>query len=92
MKLIMIKSFVITIIFSILIEMIKLAFFSFRFAEQVLNSELSIEQKITDTLTDNTINVKNLSRPELMQFLERKLERKSWESQPSVFNGSKDHG
>ena len=70
--------------------MIRLNKFSYRFAEQVLNSKLSIKQEIESILTDPSIDLKNLSRPEFNALLDRKFVEKGWESQPSVFNEPKD--
>ena len=70
--------------------MIRLRKFSYRFAEQVLNSRLSIKQEIEKILTDPKIDLANLSRPEFNSILEKKFVEKGWESQPSVFNEPKD--
>jgi len=64
--------------------------FSFRFAEQVLNSKLSLKQEIEDILSDPSIDVSSLSRPKFNEVLEKKFVGKGWESQPSVFNEPND--
>ena len=43
--------------------------FSYRFAEQVLNSKLAIKQEIEGILTDSNINISSLSRPEFNRVL-----------------------
>lgn len=42
---------------------IRLKNFSFRFAEQVLNSRLSLKQEIDSVLTDPTLKDSDLTRP-----------------------------
>jgi hypothetical protein len=63
---------------------------SFRFAEQVLNSKLTLKQEIENILTDSTIIVSSLSRPAFNEILEQKFVSKGWQSQPSVFNEPND--
>lgn len=70
--------------------MIRLRRFSYRFAEQVLNSKLSLKQEIENILTDSTIDVSTLSRPHFNKILEEKFVGKGWESQPPVFDEPKD--
>ncbi|MFC2122121.1 BglII/BstYI family type II restriction endonuclease [Bacteroidota bacterium] len=60
--------------------------FSYRFAEQVLNSKLAIKQEIEGTLTDSSINISSLSRPEFNRVLKDSFVNKGWESQPRVFD------
>jgi hypothetical protein len=69
---------------------IRLRRFSFRFAEQVLNSKLSLKQEIEDTLTDPLFNLKELSRPRFNNILDDKFVKKGWQSQPPVFDESGD--
>ena len=64
--------------------------FSFRFAEQVLNSKLTLKQEIEDILTDASIDVSSLSRPRFNDIRKEKFVGKGWESQPPVFNEPKD--
>lgn len=65
---------------------IRLKTFSFRFAEQVLNSKLSIKQEIESTLTDDRIDLTQLSRPKFNQVLNDLFFEKGWEKQPTVFD------
>ena len=60
--------------------------FSYRFAEQVLNSNLSLKQEIESTILDPSIDISNLSRPNFNAVLDKLLAQKGWESQPSVFD------
>ena len=70
--------------------MIRLQKFSYRFAEQVLNSQLSLKQEIEAILTDNSIDVSTLSRPHFNEILDQKFVEYGWERQPPVFNEPKD--
>ena len=65
---------------------IRLQTFSFRFAEQVLNSKLAIKQEIESVLTDPRIDVAQLSRPKLNELLDEAFPAKGWERQPAVFD------
>ena len=70
--------------------MIRLSKFSYRFAEQVLNSKLRLKQEIEAILTDRTIDVSTLSRPKFNEILDRKFVENGWERQPPVFNEPRD--
>ena len=70
--------------------MLRLQKFSFRFAEQVLNSKLTLKQEIEDILSDPSINIRSLSRPKFNEILKEKFVSKGWESQPPVFNEPND--
>ncbi len=61
--------------------------FSYRFAEQVLNSKLSIKQEIESILTDPSIQIPALSRPEFNRVLRDRFISKGWTDQPGVFQG-----
>ena len=65
---------------------IRLKTYSFRFAEQVLNSKLSTKQEIESILNDQSINLSKLSRPRFNELLEDLFVQKGWESQPGVFD------
>ena len=62
--------------------------FSFRFAEQVLNSKLNLLKECESILTDKSINIGELSRPGFNKILREKFVEKGWESEPKVFHGS----
>lgn len=70
--------------------MLRLQKFSFRFAEQVLNSKLTLKQEIENTLTDSSIDIHSLSRPKFNEIIKEKFVGKGWESQPPVFNEPND--
>jgi hypothetical protein len=48
---------------------IRLQKFSYRFAEQVLNSNLALKQEIEDVLLDPRIDISSLSRPRFNEVL-----------------------
>jgi len=64
--------------------------FSFRFAEQVLNSKLALKQEIESILTDSSIDFPSLSRLKFNEVSEEKFVSKGWTSQPPVFDEPKD--
>jgi hypothetical protein len=59
--------------------------FSYRFAEQVLNSKLALRHEIENILTDKAIDIAALSRPAFNPVLRTAFKAKGWEDQPSVF-------
>lgn len=69
---------------------LRLQEFSYRFAEQVLNSKLALKQEIIGILTDSSINIPTLSRPEFNDVLRKLFLNKGWESQPAVFDEPAD--
>ncbi len=64
---------------------LKLQTYSFRFAEQVLNSTLALKQEIESILTDPNIDIAQLSRPEFNKVLNALFCAKGWQPQPPVF-------
>ena len=69
--------------------MIRLQKFSFRFAEQVLNSKLALKEEIEGILTSE-VNLRSLSRPEFNKILEERFKSNGWQAQPPVFDEPKD--
>jgi hypothetical protein len=65
---------------------IRLQTFSFRFAEQLLNSRLSIKQEIESVITDPKTGISTLSRPGFNKRLDQLFVMKGWERQPAVFD------
>jgi len=65
---------------------LRLQNFSYRFAEQVLNSKLAFKQEIENVLLDSSIDIASLSQPNFNNVLEDLFVKKDWESQPSVFD------
>lgn len=64
---------------------LRLEKFSYRFAEQVLNSKLAIKQEVEDLLTNSTIDIASLSRPHFNKVLRDSFVAKGWTDQPNVF-------
>ena len=62
-----------------------LNFFSYRFAEQVLNSKLALKQECEGILSDPSLEIEKLSRPNFNLELESRFVAAGWESQPAVF-------
>ena len=60
--------------------------YSFRFAEEVLNSKLALKQELTQMLLSLNPNLNNLSRPRMNQLIQTALVDKGWQDQPLVFN------
>ena len=69
---------------------INLQKFSFRFAEQVLNSKLALKQEIENILLDPSIELHSLNHPHFNKVLENLFIQKGWETQPKVFDEKKD--
>lgn len=69
---------------------IRLQSFSYRFAEQVLNSKLALKQEIENVIQDPQIDISSLSRPNFNRILEERFVEKGWESQFSVFDERRD--
>lgn len=70
--------------------MIRLQTFSFRFAEQVLNSRLFLKQEVEHILTNTEIDLSSLSRPRFNELLDKKFVQAGWKRQPSVFSEPDD--
>ena len=60
--------------------------FSYRFAEQVLNSRLATRQEIEQVLVDVPVEVESLSRPQFNASLHHRFVERGWEPQPHVFH------
>lgn len=70
---------------------LRLQRFSYRFAEQVLNSSLAIKNEVEQVLLDD-IDVRELSRPKFNKILEQRFVHHGWQSQPAVFDDPGDPG
>ena len=57
--------------------------FSYRFAEQVLNSKLATKKEIEDII--GSIRPRGYSRPELNTLFEKEFIERGWQKQPQVF-------
>jgi hypothetical protein len=65
---------------------LRLQKFSYRFAEQVLNSKLALKQEIEEILTNPTTNITDLSRPKFNEILRKLFIDKGWESEAPLFD------
>ena len=70
---------------------LRLQKFSFRFAEQVLNSKLSLKHEVEGTLVQD-IPDRGFSRPDFNKALDSKFVALGWSRQPPVFGESDDLG
>lgn len=70
--------------------MLRLQEYSFRFAEQVLNSRLAVKKEIYSILQDPAIVLEQLSRPHFNEVLDELFRARGWEAQPQVFPEPKD--
>ena len=66
--------------------------FSYRFAEQVLNSKLALKEEIERILLDPIPGIDNLSRPGFNKLLDSRFTACGWTSQPTVFDDPSDPG
>lgn len=64
--------------------------YSYRFAEQVLNSKFELKKELEEMIGAVKVKPKGFSRPELNKILEVRFIDKGWESQPAVFDEPKD--
>jgi hypothetical protein len=71
---------------------IRLERFSYRFAEQVLNSKLAIKQEVESILTSDALEIATLSRPAFNKVLRESFVSKGWRDQPHVFGEEDEPG
>ncbi len=71
---------------------LRLQRFSFRFAEQVLNSKLSLKEEIEQILVETVPDITKLSRPAFNELLRERFVARKWASQPTVFDDPNDPG
>ena len=74
------------------INRIRLERFSYRFAEQVLNSKLAIKQEVEAILTGDALEIATLSRPTFNKVLRESFVAKGWKDQPHVFGEEDEPG
>ena len=63
---------------------------SYRFAEQVLNSKLAIKKEIEDVIKSIDLPPSGFSRPKLNEVFEKKFKELGWEWKPAVFEEAGD--
>lgn len=71
---------------------LRLQRYSFRFAEQVLNSKFALKEEIEGVLLGPLGTEARLSRPGFNKLLEERFVARGWESQPQVFGDSEELG
>ena len=64
--------------------------YSYRFAEEVLNSKISIKKESENIITNLKPEKEDLARPKLNELFRKKLIEKGWKDQPIVFDDPKD--
>lgn len=71
---------------------IRLQKFSYRFAEQVLNSKLALKEEIESVLLETVPDLTVLSRPSFNKLLHDRFVSRGWMSQPNVFDEPEELG
>jgi hypothetical protein len=71
---------------------LRLQRFSYRFAEQVLNSKLALKQEIEAILSQEIPDIGALSRPMFNKLLDERFTERGWTRQPPVFHEADDPG
>lgn|ERR1035438_775741 len=71
---------------------LRLQRFSFRFAEQVLNSKFSLKEEIEHVILETIPDIPVLSRPAFNKLLQDRFVAHEWTSQPTVFDDPGDPG
>lgn len=66
--------------------------YSYRFAEQVLNSNLSLKKEIEEIITSLKPTKEQLTRPALNELFKKKFVERGWNQEPLVFEDPKDPG
>jgi hypothetical protein len=64
--------------------------FSYRFAEQVLNSKPATKEEIEEVLLETIPDITKLSRPAFNKLLLERFLSRGWKSQPAVFDDPAD--
>ncbi len=71
---------------------LRLQRYSYRFAEQVLNSKLVLKNEIEQILLTEVGTLTELSRPNFNKILDIRFTAHGWERQPPVFDDPDDPG
>ena len=69
---------------------VRLLKYSYRFAEQVLNSNLILKNEIEDIIFEASKDLSVLSRPNYNNLLRDSFTKRGWTSQPGVFTEEDD--
>ncbi|WP_424357325.1 BglII/BstYI family type II restriction endonuclease [Methanocella sp. MCL-LM] len=70
--------------------MLRLKKYSYRFAEQILNSKFSLKEELEGILTDPSIDPSKLTKQYFNQLLDDKFVNRGWDRQPYIFNNEND--
>jgi hypothetical protein len=65
---------------------LQLRTYSFRFAEEIMHSKLSLKKNIESLLTHSSLSLSTLSRPKFNEDLDKLFVESGWQRQPAVFN------
>lgn len=68
----------------------KFVTWSYRYAEQILNSKLALRKEIEDALTAVDLTQNGLKRPEMNVEIEKQLVARGWSKQPRVAGDRED--
>jgi hypothetical protein len=74
------------------VSSLRLQRYSYRFADQVLNSKLSLKEEIEGVLLGTISDLTTLSRPAFNELLEDRFVTRGWASQPTVLDDPNDPG
>jgi hypothetical protein len=64
---------------------VNLIYYNYRFADEVLNSNLGVKNEIIDVLKSIDDTAFGISRPDLNKLIEVELSKKGWETQVAAF-------
>jgi len=64
---------------------LNLKHYNYRFADEVLNSNITVKKELMDTLEQLTVSALGVSRPELNKLIENELAKKEWRVQVPAF-------
>ena len=66
----------------------KLRFFNYRFADQILNSDLKVKNGILNTLKNLEFAEWGISRPDMNEIIDKKLVAAGWQRQFPIFGNT----
>jgi len=64
---------------------VRIISFSFRYAEQILNSKLNLKTELESIIYDSCTDLSILSRPKFNAILDEQFQQKGWNRQASIF-------
>jgi len=63
---------------------VRFVFWSYRYAEQILNSRLAFKKEVEDAMAAVSIPSNGFSRPQLNKEIEKQILARGWSKQPLV--------